>query len=439
MSRPAVVAATSAQPTARRPSLLRAARVFWLLFVLLAMVLCYASMPVYLRYLSQPCAGATCQLDGAVTASDLQTLHAVGISPQQYVIATAVLFNLAILIWLAVGVLIFLRRRDDLGILVIALVLATGNPTAANGPITALVIGNPAWATPVSVLNFLSSLSFDALFLFFPDGRFVPRWTRWLALVAVIEGIVTTFLPTSFPFNDPDGPGPALQAVFFLGFAATLLFAQIYRYRRAASERARAQTKWAVFGLVTALIGVLLLNVAIGVSSTLGVTLLSEPVLNMLFPLVLLCIPVSIGIAILRSRLYDIDVIIRRTLIYGSLTAILAGVYIGGVVGVQSIVNSIAPHPGNEASPILIVITTLVIAALFQPLRRMIQRFIDRRFYRSKYDSRRTLESFSAALRQEVDLAALTGQLVAVVTETMEPAHISLWLRDGENAGHAAR
>ena len=142
---------------------------------------------------------------------------------------------------------------------------------------------------------------------------------------------------------------------------------------------------------------------------------------------------ICFGVAILRYRLYDIDVIIRRTLIYGSLTAILAGVYIAGVIGVQSIVNTIARTPSGKTSPVLIVITTLLIAALFQPLRRIIQRFIDRRFYRSKYDTRKTLEAFSATLRQQVDLPTLTGQLVNVVTETMQPEHISLWLRDAKS------
>jgi hypothetical protein len=145
---------------------------------------------------------------------------------------------------------------------------------------------------------------------------------------------------------------------------------------------------------------------------------------------VILCVLAgSFGVAILRYRLYDIDVIIRRTLIYGSLTAILAAVYVVGVIGVQALVNTIAHKPDEVSSPILIVITTLLIAALFQPLRQRIQRFIDRRFYRSRYDTRKTLDSFSTALRQEVDLPRLTGRLVEVVHETMQPEHVSLWLR----------
>jgi hypothetical protein len=138
-------------------------------------------------------------------------------------------------------------------------------------------------------------------------------------------------------------------------------------------------------------------------------------------------IPVAIGIAILRYRLYDIDRIINRTLVYGSLTVLLAAVYFGGVTATQAIFQTLT---GQEQLPQLaIVVSTLVIAALFNPLRRRIQSFIDRRFYRRKYDAAKTLEAFSAKLRDETDLAALNDDLVGVVRETMQPAHASLWLR----------
>jgi hypothetical protein len=134
-----------------------------------------------------------------------------------------------------------------------------------------------------------------------------------------------------------------------------------------------------------------------------------------------------VGFAVLKYRLFDIDVVINRTLVYGSLTAMLLAVYFGGVATTQAIFSALT---GQEQQPQLaIVVSTLVIAALFTPLRRRIQSFIDRRFYRRKYDAAKTLEAFSAKLREETDLEALNSELLGVVRETMQPAHVSLWLR----------
>ena len=146
----------------------------------------------------------------------------------------------------------------------------------------------------------------------------------------------------------------------------------------------------------------------------------------------LLGVPVAVGIAILRYRLYDIDVIINRTLVYGSLTVMLASVYLGGVTGTQALFRIITGQ--EEQSQLTIVISTLAIAALFTPLRRRIQSFIDRAFYRRKYDERETLEAFAAKLSRETDLDALGSDLTSVVRETMQPAHVSLWLRPDRNA-----
>jgi hypothetical protein len=149
-------------------------------------------------------------------------------------------------------------------------------------------------------------------------------------------------------------------------------------------------------------------------------------------------IPLAIGAAILRHRLYDIDIIINRTLVYGSLTAMLVGLYFGGVATIQVLFRVIT---GQEEQPQLaVVVSTLAIAALFNPLRRRIQAFIDRRFYRRKYDARKTLEAFSATLRDETDLGALSDDLVGVVREALQPTHVGLWLRpDRESKGNGRR
>jgi hypothetical protein len=220
--------------------------------------------------------------------------------------------------------------------------------------------------------------------------------------------------------------------------ASTLaaLFSLILRLRRAGADE-RQQLKWFLFAAVPAVVGlsvVLLQNMVYNLTSELlagnTVELLPWEVWNYILYVAmfaLLIVPVFTYIAILKYRLYDIDIIINRALVYGSLTAMLALVYFGGVTATQALFQTFT---GQEELPQLVVVaSTLVIAALFNPLRHRVQAFIDRRFYRRKYDARKILEAFSAKLRDETDLDALSDNLVGVVGETMQPAHVSLWLR----------
>jgi hypothetical protein len=203
---------------------------------------------------------------------------------------------------------------------------------------------------------------------------------------------------------------------------------QIYRYRRVSTQVERQQTKWVVYGFIC----------FIGINQLFWQPYVLIPALHQPDSLYLLLsylddffaisiLAVSFDIAILRYRLYDIDILIRRTLIYGTLTVLLALVYFGLVIGLQALFHWITGQVSQ--SPVAIVASTLAIAALFQPLRHRIQAIIDRRFYRRKYDAAKTVEAFSATLRSEVDLSQLRQHLLSVVQETMQPAHVSLWLR----------
>jgi hypothetical protein len=213
----------------------------------------------------------------------------------------------------------------------------------------------------------------------------------------------------------------------FMGLVVSMGWSLVYRYRRVFSSDQRRQTKWVVFGASMAVAGSFPFRLPLDFSLLGGDRPLVLLVLEVGFALSFLLIPISISVAVLRSRLFDIDVLINRTLVYGSLTASLALIYVGGVTATQAILQALT---GQERLPQLaVVVSTLVIAALFNPLRRRIQGFIDRRFYRRKYDARKILEAFNARLREETDLITLTDDVMSVMRETMQPAHVSLWLR----------
>jgi hypothetical protein len=270
------------------------------------------------------------------------------------------------------------------------------------------------------------------LLLLFPDGRLPsPRWrpVAWCAAIGLI-GFLAGYTLNPGPLEDfpqitnPYGvDSPILEAVAVAGaiLASASMVAcaisLIVRMRRAGRAE-RQQIKWLAYGGALAVGAVFVGGVISFWIGEVGYALTSIGLLG---------VPIFTGVAILRYRLYDIDIVINRTLVYGALTAALVGVYFGGVATLQALFRTLT---GQEQQPQLaIVVSTLVIAALFNPLRRRIQSFIDRRFYRSKYDARKTLESFSAKLRDETDLQALNNELVSVVRETIEPSHVSLWLR----------
>jgi hypothetical protein len=269
--------------------------------------------------------------------------------------------------------------------------------------------------------------------LLFPDGRVPGRRWRWVlgayAGLLTVGTIGAAVYPTPIfteevgsPTN-PLGMGPlegildlGAPVVFLLLIPLTLaiLLSVVVRYRRSAGDE-RLQLK-------CMLAGVMILPVQIVISEVFHV---HGSAGDLLFALAVAAIPIAAGIAMLKYRLYDVDVVIRKTLVYGVLSAVLAATYVGLVLAGQALFASFA-----GGSDLAIAASTLVVAALFLPVRARLQRFVDRRFYRRRYDAQRTLEAFGVRLREEVDLETLTGELHGIVTDTMQPAHVSLWLRE---------
>jgi hypothetical protein len=291
---------------------------------------------------------------------------------------------------------------------------------------SSLVVLVPGWGLPIQTIAFLGNVFMGSYFYLFPNGQFVPRWTPWLIVGWIVYSGIVYFFPNSLLAQS--WPISLLLPLLVV----SVLVAQIYRYRRVSSQVERQQTKWVVFGVSIGLSGFLLVMFLyfFNVLPIFPHSPLSDLIAGTADYMFLILVPISIAFAILRSRLWNIDFIINRTLVYGTLTGILILVYVGSILLLQYLLRGIIQQDNGVA----IVVSTLVIAALFQPLRRRIQRIIDRRFYRSKYDAAKTVAAFSATLRNEVDLEQLREHLLAVVQETMQPSQVSMWLRPPEQA-----
>src|SRR5215208_3199062 len=402
---------TRASPSATtlRGRWLLLARAAWVIIATLALGLFLASIPGY--------------VSNVLTLGQADWMGAPVEAPAGMVFVLDLLGVLAsiaaALVCLTLAVVLFWRRSDDWMVMFISSYLLLYGTIMA-GPLEWAEGFYPGW--PSLAVDVVQPLFFTtptiALFVLFPDGRFVPSWTRWLILLSIPLSVAILYLPAAYSWT--------LMGMIVLG----AVYAQIYRYRHVSTPTERQQTKWVLFGFLLwlVLMGILGVPYSIEMSLPAGSPLPWWSLVSSAgWWVALTIVPLSLSIAVLRYRLYDIDIIINRTLVYGSLTATLVVLYFGGIVVLQRMFVLLA---GQEQLPQLAVVaSTLLIAALFSPMRRRIQAFIARGFYRRKYDAARTLEVFSAKLRDETDLDALSDDLVGVVRETMQPAHVSLWLR----------
>jgi hypothetical protein len=386
------------------------ARVVWVIIATLALGLFVASIPGY--------------VSNALTLGQASWMGAPVEAPAGLVFAldlVGVLASItAALVCLTLAAVLFWRKSNDWMVMFISVYLLVYGIAMA-GPLERAEAFYPKW--PSLAVDVVQPVFFTAptiaLFVLFPDGRFVPRWTRWLILFSIPLTVAILYVPPSY--------WGVLLIITMIG----AMYAQSYRYRHVSTPTERQQTKWVLFGILLWLVLMVILFVPYSFQLNLppGSPLPWWALVSSTgWWLTLTIVPLSLSIAILRYRLYEIDVLINRTLVYGSLTVSLVLAYIGSVVALQGLFRALT----GQGSQLVVVASTLAVAALFNPLRRRIQGFIDRRFYKRKYDAGKILAEFSSKLRDETDLDALNQELVEVTRETMQPAHVTLWLREPE-------
>ena len=416
--------------SSQTPRWLRWAQIAWVVVVAAALLMYVAGSAVYYGQLRQVCAAAAeqCAEFDYATPTGAAQLAARGLSLDAYALLRAGFRVILGLVPITLGLLIFARKRSEPIALLVSLFLVTFGMVGE--AVSALAAAYPVFHIPAVMLEFISAgVMLPLFFGLFPNGRMVPR----LYWVVVAYFGIGYFVQVTLGLVDSASPLGAFWS--WTGWLSVLLggvAAQIYRFLRVSTPVERQQTRWVLFGLGVIAVSMLsiLAYTCITGDPTIGTT--ADPdlprrfiflvMLNLIFEVIFL----SIGLAILRSNLFDIDVIIRKTLIYTAVTALLALVYFGGVVLLQRLFSALT---GVAQSPLAVVVSTLAIAALFTPLRRRIQDGIDRRFFRKKYDAQQVLAQFAQTARDETDLDTLTTELARVVQETLQPERVSVWLR----------
>jgi hypothetical protein len=415
-----------AEPATRQLFLVRC---LWLLSAPVLIALTCFFLPLQFSLMQTVCTGANCSFfqPNPGTLDDLEQL---GLSLNAAMAIIVSIIGACALTWFVIAVIIAWKNFSNWFALSVSLLALIQTAMAARPP-DLLHSQETSWLwVVIALLVALNYTIYVIIGALFPNGRLTPRWTRLILLCWLVIGLPCSLLsnlPSPLPFAWQNWLG-SVSIYCWLFCIAAIIVAQIYRYRRLYRPVERQQTKWVLFFGCIALLeqataySLSLIFPALFASGSLY-SLLYFPITK----LFLMLLGLSLLCAMLRYRLWDIDVLINRALVYGTLTALLALVYCGLVIVLQFLLRGLTGQVSN--SPLVIVGTTLAIAALFQPVRRSIQSVIDRRFYRRKYDAARTLAAFSATLHNQVDLNQLREHLLAVVEETMQPCHVSLWLR----------
>src|SRR6266849_2901793 len=407
------------------------ARVGWVVLVVLTLTIFFASLPEYVAQLQTPCAGVCAYQQ--LSAEQVEMLKGFGFSPGDYATYTLTLTLAIMVACLVVSTLIAWRRSDDRMALLVALMLVTFGPIY----VTSSVLTSSPLQIPNECLYFLAFSLLVLVFLLFPSGQFVPRWTRWTLVVSLAVQVPITFFPDA-PFTLTI-LGDSLGYYMLLGETVILVGVQLYRYRRVSSPLERQQTKWVVFGMalpITSYIGGTVLYLIFPALADYN-SLYGAPyqlALNAISTCLILLIPLSFGFAMLRYRLWDIDVLVNRTLVYGTLTVSLTGVYVGLVIGLQALLRGLISQDNSVA----IVISTLAIAALFQPLRSRIQQVIDRLKYGERDEPYTVLSRLGRRLEATLAPEAVLPIIVETVAQALRLPYAAITLKQGDEFTTAA-
>ena len=379
------------------------------------------------QQLLEPCEGPDCNYL-AITQTEIDVLESWGLSSQIYSLIMNGATVLGVAASLVLGILI-LRSQGDTRIgWAVSLTLVV-IPIAMISDVDNVVAHYPNLLIPSTILSGIGTFVLLGFLYLFPSGRFYPDWAFMPFVISYLLFEMYSAEFNSFitlpAFIEQIG-APVLLILLALagGF-------QIMRYRRKSTLPERQQTKWILLGILLIILGFQIWFLAFGdiVPVTAGLPRLLVSMGGWLTNiLIIIALPVTMAIAITRYRLWDINLVIRRTLQYGLLTGLLALIYFGSVILLRSLVENLT----GSQSPLVIAISTLAIAALFNPLRTRIQDFIDRRFFRKKYDADQALTQFAATARDEVELDKLTVALLAVIEETLQPEKVSMWMQRSE-------
>jgi signal transduction histidine kinase len=401
------------------------ARVGWIALVALATGDFIVSLPPYAAQM-YAVSNDLLYVPWQLSPESSQALQHIGISLAVYAPFAIALSSTIALVWIVVGVVIFWRKSDDWMALLIAFVLVQG------GASDITVISHPNnvfWALALQGLNFFFATASLLFFSIFPNGRFVPIWTRWLVIVSIALFGVQYFFPDS-PLNPQNWPALS-SSLFLFGVFGSLTGAQIYRYRRVFSPVQRQQTKWVVYALALVVLGIVVdvvvedllqLHLPIFLTQFLG------PVAWSLVPVL---IPISLGIAILRYRLWDIDIIINRTLMYGILTVSIVALYMLVVLGLGTLFQA-------QGNLIIALLATGLIAVLFHPLRSRLQRAVNRLMYGERDDPYRVLTRLGRRLEATLAPEAMLPTIVETVALALRLPYVAITLREGDTSTPAA-